>query len=337
MKIVLKALTLAAMMASTVAMSSPALTGAGSSFIYPVMSRWAYQYANDHGAAINYQPIGSGGGIRQIFDHTVEFAATDVPLTMQVLKQKKLYQFPMISGGIVPVVHLTGVANNTLVLSGPVLAKIYLGQIKNWNDPQIKALNPKYNLPNAPILLVYRADGSGTTYNFTHYLTQVSATWAHQVGFNTSVKWPAMGIGAKGNAGVAVQVQNLPNSIGYVEYSYARDNHLLMTKMKNAANQVVQANPPSFKAAAKSAHWTASNGYGQLLTNAKGDASWPIVATTYVLVPKGKQYQASSDLVLKFFKWCYTTQAASDMAVKLGYVGLPKSVSSQIIKSWSIK
>ena len=310
------------------------ITGAGSSFIYPVLAKWANAYQQQTKTQINYQPIGSGGGLQQIKNRTVAFAASDEPLTMKELVAEKLLQFPMIVGGIVPVINLKGINSNQLTLTGPVLADIFLGKIKKWNDPQIVSLgdNKKLALPNRSIIIVHRADGSGTTFNFTNYLAKVSSTWRKTVGVNTAVKWPT-GLGAKGNAGVASQVQKIPNTIGYVEYAYAKQTNLTTTTLQNRSGGIVAPNAASFAAAAKNANWQAKNRFYLILTNQTGKASWPIVATTFVLLPTdGKKTQTAT--LLKFFKWSY--EHGSNMAAKLDYVAIPKSVYSKVNKHWQV-
>lgn len=316
------------------AMAAAQITGAGSSFIYPVLSKWAATYHKKTGVEINYQPIGSGGGLQQIYSHTVTFAASDMPLHKTQLTAKHLQQFPMIIGGIVPIVHIVGIQTNQLVLDGNVLAKIYEGKITYWNDPQIVALNPslKGKLPHNRIVSVHRADGSGTTFNFTNYLDKVNSDWKLHIGSNTVVNWPGFGIGAKGNAGVASQVAHLPNAIGYVEYAYAKQNHLTVTKMKNAAGSVVTADADTFAAAAKNAHYHADNGFYLILTNQPGADSWPIVATTFVLVPTNSKHPKQVKQALRFFTWSY--HHGKKAASQLDYVAIPKKVYKQVIKTW---
>lgn len=309
------------------------ITGAGSSFVYPVLAKWAQTYNNATQIEINYQPIGSGGGIRAIETKTVSFAATDKPLTIDELKKDQLVQAPLIIGGIVPIINLGGIDKNQLVLSGPVLANIYLGKINRWNDPAIKALNPNLTLPNKTIITVHRSDGSGTTFNFTNYLAKVSNEWKTKVGADTVVAWPGYGLGAKGNAGVASQVKNLPNSIGYVEYAYAVQNGMVSTKMKNQAGKVVAASSDTFAAAAKSARWEASNGFYLILTNQAGANTWPIVATTFVLIPKATTPQR--DAALAFLVWAYKNGAT--MAANLDYVAIPATVYNKILADWKLQ
>lgn len=305
------------------------ITGAGSSFVYPVMSKWTSVYATKNNIQINYQSIGSGGGIRQLQSKTIDFAASDMPLNAKQLNKQQWTQFPIIVGGIVPVVNIKGVKANQLVLSGPLLSDIYSAKVKYWDDPNIKKLNPKLTLPHAMIIPIHRADGSGTTFNFTNYLSKVSPTWKKTVGSNTLVQWPSFGLGAKGNAGVANQVETTDNSIGYVEFAYAHSSNLTTTKMLNAAGRVVAPTLNSFKSAAANAKWSASNHYDVVLTNAPGATSWPIAASTFVLLPK--QLSAVNHAALnKFFNWVYTS--GGQYATKLDYVAIPKSVYFGILK-----
>ena len=311
------------------------VTGAGSSFIFPVLSDWATIYNNQTGNEINYQSIGSGGGLRQLFAKTVDFAASDKPLTQKALAQHQAIQFPMIIGGIVPIVNLPNIANNKLILNGPVLADIYMGEITHWNDPRIAKLNPELKLPDETIITVHRSDGSGTTFNFTNYLSKVSATWKQTVGSDTVVSWPGFGLGAKGNAGVASQVEQMPDSIGYVEYAYAVQNHLDTTRMVNADGKIVRATKQSFAAAAANADWKDAPGFYLILTNQPGAESWPIVATTFVLVPQNPARPAATAASVKFFKWAYANGAQS--ADNLDYVSIPASVYKLVESKWSVQ
>jgi phosphate transport system substrate-binding protein len=307
------------------------LTGAGSSFIFPVLTKWIHEYNQKSGIQINYQPIGSGGGMRQLQAGTVNFAASDEPLKTAVLNQRGWIQFPMITGGIVPIINVKGVTNNQLTLDGSTLAAIYLGKIRYWDNAAIKALNPGVTLPHRIIIAVHRADGSGTTFNFTNYLAKVSPQWKKQVGVNTVVSWPARGIGAKGNAGVASQVANLPGSIGYVEYAYAQENHLNAAKMKNQAGKVVTASLSSFESATANANWQASDSFYQILTNQPGANSWPIVATTFIMMPKSLKTDTRESL-FTFFEWSYENSIKD--AEQLNYVAIPATVTKTIINSW---
>ncbi|WP_119328092.1 phosphate ABC transporter substrate-binding protein PstS [Cysteiniphilum halobium] len=307
------------------------IMGSGSSFIYPAMSRWANEYYNQTGVKINYQPIGSGGGQRQIFAGTVNFAASDQPLNNAELKKYSLLQFPAIVGGIVPVINIQGIKTNELVLNGKVLANIYLGKIQYWDDPAIVALNPKLHLPHNAIITVHRADGSGTTYNFTQYLASVDPLWRKQVGVDTSVQWP-VGIGAKGNQGVAAQVQQVSDSIGYVEYAYAKTANIPTVKLINQNGRTVTADLNSFASAAKYASWQAKNNYNLLLINQPGDNSWPIVATTFVLLPE-KAKQGINQDIKQFFSFAYS-EKGDQIAKKLDYVGIPQNVVADIKVYW---
>lgn len=307
------------------------VTGAGSSFIYPVLSIWARDFAQK-GVEVNYQAIGSGGGLQQIFQGTINFAASDEPLKLDQLQKHKLRQFPMIIGGIVLAVNIPGVKNNQLVLNGPVLADIYSGKIQYWDNAHIKQMNYGLALPHKKILSIHRADGSGTTFNFTNYLSKVSRSWQQAYGSSTMISWPN-GIGAKGNAGVAAQVAQTPYSIGYVEYAYAKENNMTITKMENRMNQVVEATSDSFAAAAKNADWSAKNGFYQILTNQSGKNSWPIVATTFILMPQQPKSVAVQEKSERFFSWCFEHGQAS--AKQLNYVAIPQQVYQQIIQTFS--
>lgn len=313
--------------------ATTSITGAGSTFIYPVLSKWTTTYAKSNNVQINYQPIGSGGGIQQLTDKTVTFAASDMPLNLKSLQQKKWTQFPMVTGGIVLAINVQGVKNNQLTLDGKTLADIYMGKVKYWDNAEIKTLNKGVTLPHNLIVTVHRADGSGTTFNFTNYLSKVSPAWQKQVGANTVVSWPSFGLGAKGNAGVAAQVMNTPNTIGYVEYDYAIQNNMAMTKLVNAAGKTVSANLAGFASAAKSANWQASNGFDLILTNQPGAASWPIVATTFVLMPTVGVDAKTVQATLNFFKWAFTDGA--NTATKLDYVTMPSSVANTIMAQWT--
>jgi phosphate transport system substrate-binding protein len=310
-----------------IAANTTQITGAGSSFIYPVMAKWSAAYYKSTGTKVNYQPIGSGGGISQLTNNTVDFAASDKPLDKSTLMSHKWQQFPAIIGGIVPVVHIAGVANNALVLSGPTLAAIYSGKIQYWDNAGIKQLNKKLKLPHSRIVTVHRSDGSGTTFNFTNYLSSVDKSWLNHTGYDTVVQWPSFGLGAKGNAGVAAQVKNLNNTIGYVEYAYAKASQLSIAKMQNSDGKIVRANINSFAAAAKNASWQAKNDFYLVLSNQPGKASWPIVATTFVLLPK--QNNKARDASIKFFKWIFKNGA--NMATDLDYVSIPTSVNHAVM------
>jgi len=322
--------------AATAAMSWSALaadlSGAGATFPYPVYAKWADAYKKETGVGLNYQSIGSGGGIKQIKAKTVTFGASDAPLPGKELDGSGLAQFPMVMGGIVPVINLEGVAPGDLTIDGPTLANIFLGTIKKWNDPAIAKLNPGKTLPSSAIALVHRSDGSGTTYNFTYYLSEVSPEWKSKVGTNTAVQWPA-GIGAKGNEGVANNVAQTKGSIGYVEYAYAKQNKLTHTKMVNKAGKAVAPTAESFQAAAANADWNSQPGYGVILANQPGDTSWPMTAATWILIYKKPADSASTAEALKFFAWSYAKGA--NMAKDLDYVPMPANVVTDVQKMWA--
>ena len=307
------------------------ISGAGATFPYPIYAKWADAYKKETGSGLNYQSIGSGGGIKQIKAKTVTFGATDAPLPGKELDETGLAQFPMVMGGIVPVVNLDGVKPGDLTLDGPMLAKIFLGEIKNWNDPAIQKLNPNAKLPNQAIAIVHRSDGSGTTYNFAYYLAEVSPDWKSKVGVNTSVQWPS-GIGAKGNEGVANNVANTKGSIGYVEYAYAKQNNLTVTKMLNKDGKTVAPTSEAFQAAAANADWKSQPGYGVILANQPGEKSWPMTAATWILVYKKPSDPAATGEALKFFAWAYKNGA--QMAEALDYVPMPTKVVSDVEKYW---
>ena len=321
----------AAMVAVSWTASAGDISGAGATFPYPVYAKWADAYKKETGIGLNYQSIGSGGGIKQIKAKTVTFGASDAPLPGKELDESGLAQFPMVMGGIVPVVNLEGVKPGDLVIDGPTLAAIYLGKIKKWDDAAIAKLNPGQKLPSTAIALVHRSDGSGTTYNFTYYLSDVSPDWKSKVGTNTAVQWPA-GIGAKGNEGVANNVAQTKGAIGYVEYAYAKQNKLTYTKMINKAGKTVSPTSEAFQAAAANADWKSQPGYGVILANQPGDASWPMTAATWILVYKKPSDTASTGEALKFFAWSYAKGA--DMAKELDYVPMPGNVVADIEKMW---
>ncbi len=309
--------------------SAQDVTGAGASFPAPLYSKWAADYNKATGVKINYQSVGSGAGIRQIDAKTVDFGASDAPLKDEDLAKKGQIQFPTVIGGVVPVVNIRGIAPGQLRLNGQVLGDIYLGKITNWNDAAIKALNPNVNLPDAAIAPVRRADGSGTTFIFTNYLSKVNAEWKTKVGEGTAVNWPT-GAGGKGNEGVAAFVGRLPNSIGYVEYAYVKQNKMTFAQMQNAAGQFVSPDDTAFKAAAAGADWTKS--FYQILTNQPGAQSWPITGATFILMHKVQDKPAQAAAALKFFDWAYKNGDAT--ADSLDYVPMPASVKAQIEKLW---
>jgi phosphate transport system substrate-binding protein len=306
------------------------VTGAGSSFAAPIYSKWAEAYNKVSGVRLNYQSIGSGAGIKQIRSKTVGFGASDMPLTDEELAKDGLFQFPTVIGAVVPVVNISGVAPGQMKLTGEVLGDIYLGKITKWNDPAVAALNPGVALPDAAISTVRRADGSGTTFIFTNYLSKVNAEWKGKVGEGTAVNWPN-GVGGKGNEGVSSFVQRLPNSIGYVEYAYAKQNKMAFVKMKNQAGEFVEPGADNVKAAAAGAQWAKS--YYQVLTDQPGKAAWPISGATFVLMHKAQDKPEEAAATLKFFDWSFSNGDAA--AAELDYVTLPDAVKTLIRKTWS--
>ena len=330
---IVRSVTAAAVLAggATVALAAD-ISGAGATFPYPIYAKWADAYKKETGIGLNYQSIGSGGGIKQIQNKTVTFGASDAPLKGADLEKFGLVQFPMVMGGIVPVVNLDGVKPGDLVIDGPTLAKIFLGEIKTWDDAAIKKLNPNAKLPSQAIAVVHRSDGSGTTFNFAYYLAEVSADWKSKVGVNTSLEWP-VGIGAKGNEGVANNVRQTKGSIGYVEYAYALQNKLTHAKMLNKAGKTVEPTSESFQAAAANANWKSQPGYGVILANRPGDTSWPMTAATWILMYKDPQDKAASAEALKFFAWAYKN--GDKMAEELHYVPMPANVVADIEKTWA--
>jgi len=326
------ALTAAALVATSWSAFAADISGAGATFPYPVYAKWADAYKKETGIGLNYQSIGSGGGIKQIKAKTVTFGASDAPLPGKELDESGLAQFPMVMGGIVPVINVEGVKPGDLVIDGPTLANIFLGTIKKWDDPAIAKLNPGIKLPSQAIAIVHRSDGSGTTFNFTYYLSEASPDWKSKVGTNTAVQWPA-GIGAKGNEGVANNVAQTKGSIGYVEYAYAKQNKLTHTKMINKAGKTVQPTAETFQAAAANADWNSQPGYGVILANQPGDQSWPMTAATWILLYKKPEKTADTASALKFFAWSYTK--GDGMAKDLDYVPMPDNVVGEIQKMWA--
>lgn len=306
------------------------ITGAGATFPAPIYSKWAADYNKATGVKVNYQSIGSGAGIKQIDSKTVDFGASDMPQTDDVLAKKGQIQFPAVIGGTVPVVNITGIAPGQMRLDGQVLADIYLGKITKWSDPAIKALNPTLPLPDAAISPVRRADGSGTTFNFTNYLSRVNAEWKTKVGEGTAVNWP-VGAGGKGNEGVAAFVKRLPNSIGYVEYSYVKQNKMTYALMKNRDGVFVAPDDTSFRAAAAGADWNKS--FYQLITDQPGKNAWPISTATFILMNMKQEKPAAATEVFKFFTWAYKN--GDKTAADLDYVPMPDDVIGSIEKSWS--
>lgn len=305
------------------------VTGAGATFPAPLYAKWADAYNKATGAKINYQSIGSSGGIRQITNKTVDFGATDAPMSQADLDKNNMVQFPTVIGGVVPIMNVPGLKPGDLKLTGPVLADIYLGKIKKWNEKPITDLNPSIKLPDQNIAVVRRADGSGTSFIFTNYLSKVSPEWKSSVGEGASVKWP-VGLGGKGNEGVAAFVQRLPGSIGYVEFSYARQNKLPFAQLRNAAGNFVNPDDTTFKAAAADANWAQST--AQILTEQAGKDAWPITGATFILIYKTQEKPAQGTEVLKFFDWAFKNGDAS--ATELDYVALPDSVKTLVRSQW---
>jgi len=308
------------------------ISGAGATFPFPIYARWADAYKKDTGNGLNYQSIGSGGGIKQIKAKTVTFGATDMPLEPAELDASGLVQFPTVIGGDVPVVNLEGIAPGELVLDGPTLANIFLGTITSWDDPAIKKLNPKVKLPSQAIVVVHRSDGSGTTFIFTNYLSKVSEDWKSKVGASTAVEWPA-GIGAKGNEGVANNVTQSKGAIGYLEYAYVKQNKMTYVDVVNKSGKSVVPSAESFQAAAANADWANAPGFYQILTDEPGAKSWPISGATFILMHKMPEDPVAAAEALKFFSWAY--EKGGKMAEDLDYVPLPKSVIALIKKSWA--
>ncbi len=306
------------------------ISGAGATFPYPIYAKWAHAYRTESGLDLNYQAIGSGGGIAQIKAKTVTFGATDKPLDAKELDAAGLAQFPTVIGGVVPVMNIAGVKPGDVVLDGAVLAAIYLGDIKNWNDPAIAKLNPALKLPAQPIAVVHRSDGSGTSFIFTDYLSKTSAAWKARVGAATAVAWPS-GLGAKGNEGVANAVTQASGSIGYVEYAYATQNKLTFARLVNKAGNAVAPTMQSFSAAAANADWAHATGFDLLLTDQPGAQAWPISGATFILVYKKPADPQATATALKFFRWAYSH---GDMAAALDYVPLPAPVVSLVEQSW---
>ena len=324
-------LALAAALALSSALAlADEVTGAGSSFAAPIYSKWAEAYNKATGNKINYQSVGSGAGIKQIKDKTVDFGASDMPLADDELKAAGLMQFPTVVGGVVPVINVVGVKPGQLKLDGATLGDIYLGKVTKWNDKAIAALNPGVTLPDSTISTVHRADGSGTSFIFTNYLSKVNAEWKTKVGAGTAPNWPSNGVGGKGNEGVSQFVQRLPNSIGYVESAYAKQNHMTYVQLKNQAGAFVEPVEATFQAAAAGADWTKS--FYQVLTDEPGKNAWPITGATFVLMQRVQDKPAQGAAALKFFDWSYANgdKAASD----IDYIVLPESVKALIRKEW---
>lgn len=318
--------------ASTTAAFAADITGAGATFPFPIYSKWADAYKKETGNGLNYQSIGSGGGIKQIQAKTVTFGATDMPLKAEQLEKDGLTQWPMVMGAIVAVVNLEGVKPGEMVFDGETLANVYLGKITKWDDPAIKKLNPNVKLPSEAITVVRRSDGSGTTFNFTNYLSKASADWKSKVGEGTAVEWP-VGVGAKGNEGVSGNISQTKNSIGYVEYAYAKQNKLTYTGLVNKAGKTVQPTVAAFQAAASNADWSKAPGYYVILTDQPGEKSWPITAATFILMHKAATDKAASQEAIKFFRWAFKNGGKA--AEELDYIPMPDSVVQQIEKTWA--
>jgi phosphate transport system substrate-binding protein len=315
---------------STAAMAAE-ITGAGATFPYPVYGKWAEAYKNETGIGMNYQSIGSGGGIKQITAGTVDFGASDKPLKPEELDKAGLMQFPTVMGGVVPVIHVAGITPGGLKLTGKLLAEIYLGTVTKWNAPQIAALNKGVKLPDQEITVVHRSDGSGTTFIFTNYLSKVSADWKEKVGNDASVAWPA-GVGGKGNEGVASYVQRISGAIGYVEYAYALQNQMAYALLENREGNFVSPESDNFQAAAAGADWTKAPGFYMILTDAPGKASWPITGATFILMHKMQKNPETAREVLNFFKWAYAN--GDKMAMALDYIPMPDSVVKLVENAW---
>jgi len=328
--------TIAAAALAAAAFVAPAsaldISGAGATFPYPIYAKWADAYKKETGSGLNYQSIGSGGGIKQIQAKTVTFGASDMPLKGEQLEKDGLVQFPTVMGGVVPVVNIEGIKSGDVVIDGPTLAKIFLGEVKAWNDPAIAKLNPNAKLPSQAIVVVHRSDGSGTTFLFTDYLSKVSADWKSKVGANTAVEWP-VGLGAKGNEGVANNVTQTKGSIGYVEYAYAKQNKMTSLNMMNKDGKAVAPTAEAFKAAAASADWGGTPGFGVILTNQAGPTSWPLAGATFILMHKQPKDTAAAAEALKFFAWAYAK--GDKMAEELDYVPMPDTVVGAIEKAWA--
>ena len=310
------------------------ITGAGATFPYPIYGRWAYAYQKQTGVQLNYQSIGSGGGVKQIKARTVDFGASDAPLKPAELEKHGLIQFPMIMGGVVPVVHIQGVGPGQLRLDGATLAAIYLGEVHRWNDPRIQALNPGVTLPDRGITVVHRADGSGTTWIFTNYLTKVSEAWGKEVGNAKAVSWP-VGLGGKGNEGVAAFVKRIDGAIGYVEYAYALQNHMAHCLLKNHDGRFVAPTAKAFQAAAAGADWAHADHYYLVLTDQPGERSWPITGASFILMYERQARPERARAVLRFLDWSYRNGGAQ--ALRLDYVPMPEAVVRMVEATWGAR
>lgn len=334
MKILKSVLISSMLAAASFSAIASTINGAGASFPHPIYAKWAEEYRNQTGIEINYQAIGSGGGIRQITAKTLDFGATDAPLDVERLDKEGMVQFPMVMGSIVPVINVPGIKAGDLKLTGPVLADIYLGNIKNWNDERIANLNKDITLPNQPIYVIHRSDGSGTTYNFTDYLSQVSPEWNDNIGKNTDITWPrkAITIGGNGNAGVANFVSRTRGAIGYVEYAFAKQNGLAHTQLQSRDGKFLQPTMSSFQAAAANADWENAPGFRLLLNNQPGLESWPMTAATFILMHKDQTDAVKAQKIIEFFRWSYRN--GGDLATELDYIPMPESVISLVKKTW---
>jgi phosphate transport system substrate-binding protein len=319
-------------LALTVSAQAAEITGAGATFPYPAYAKWAAAYKDKSGVALNYQSIGSGGGIKQIKSKTVDFGASDMPLEPKDLNEAGLFQWPMIMGGVVPVVNIPGIKAGDLLLTGPVLADLYLGKVKKWNDPEITKLNPGVNLPDLAVAVVHRSDGSGTSFLFTSYLSEVSGDWLNKVGANTAVEWP-VGIGGKGNEGVANFAGQTAGAIGYVEYAYALQNKLAFTRMMSRDGAIVSPDSKAFQSAAANADWANAAGFRLVLVNQPGKGSWPITGASFILLHKAQEKPAQAKEVLKFFDWAYHNGGKA--AEELDYVPMPDNVVKLVEAAWS--
>lgn len=330
---VLRTLTAAGLVAAVmIAPAAADISGAGATFPYPIYAKWAEAFSKATGIAVNYQPIGSSDGIGQVRSKVVTFGATDMPLDVGELDAGGLVQFPMLTAGVVPVVNIDDVNPGNLTLDGATLARIFLGEVRTWNDPAIRKLNPNAKLPSQAIGVVYRSDGSGTTFLFTDYLSKVSPVWKSKVGSSTAVEWP-LGVGAAGNDGVASSVARRRGLIGYVEYAYARQNRLTFTRLVNRDGKTIAPSITSFAAAASNASWERTHGFGVILTNEAGAATWPIAGATFILMHKQPNDPAAAAQALKFFDWAYAN--GGKMAEELDYVPMPDAVVAAVRRLWA--
>jgi len=314
------------------AFAGETITGAGATFPYPIYAKWAHAYHHITGVKLNYQSIGSGGGIKQIKSKTVDFGASDAPLKPEELTKWGLVQWPMIIGGVCPVVHIEGIAANQLRMTPAILADIFRGKITKWDDPRIVAANPGLPLPGAGITVVHRADGSGTTWIFTNYLSKVSRAWKEQVGNGKAVSWP-VGVGGKGNEGVAALVNKIRGAVGYVEYAYALQNRMATVQLRNRSGKYVAPTSATFQAAAAAADWEHAPGYYMVLTDQPGETSWPITGASFILMHEKQTNVARAQEVLKFWDWCYRN--GDRMALDLDYVPMPDSVAAIVEQMWA--